>query len=256
MTERFRIETVKSSDYASALLFIRKGLGLPTEEPLPDLRERYFDSPTFSQLLGLRDHPGIQYVRPVNLASDNLSPSEKLKSMLLGPLAQRIEDEFRGRSIALQGLACSVTSEIRFPDPNGDPTKRRVIKSAQGLLNPSVREGLSRLPIYLPNTTQSLLNQDLPAFEFMIASARGARIRASEELHTPRLRSIIFPAMLVIDLEQTAGYQVLQIPGGNQQVISLNLTGDRKTRSKAVLGLYVTDYPKIISGASKRKIAK
>lgn len=256
MPEKSRIVTVKSSDYASPLLFIRKGFGLPTEEPFPDLRERYFDSPTFSQLLGFRDHPGIQYVRPVNLASDDLSPSEKLKAMLLDPLAQRIENDFKGRSIALQGLACSVASEIVFPDPLEDQIRRRVIKSAQGLLNPSVREGLSRLPIYIPSTTQPLLDQDLPAFEFMIASARGARIRALEELRLPRLRNVIFPAMLVIDLEQTAGYHVLQIPGENQQVISLNLTGDRKARSKAVLGLYVTDYPKIISGASKRKLVK
>lgn len=246
MPERSSSMRERIRKYTLPLVFARRGLGFPVEESLPDLRLKYFDSPTFNQLQGLRDHLGIHYVRPVNLASDDISPSEKLKAMLLKPLAQRIEGEFKGRAIALQGIACSVAGEINFPNPNGDQANRRVIKSAQGLLNPSVREGLSRLPIYVPNTTQPLVDQDLPAFEFMTGSARRARTRVVEELHSPVLRSVIFPVMLVIDLEQTAGYQVLQIPGGNQQVVSLNLTGDRKARSKAILGLYVTDYPKII----------
>lgn len=255
MPEKPKLIRTSSREHVLPLLFARKGLSVPLDEVIPDLRPKYFENPTLLQLLGLKDHPGMHYVRAANIASDTLPPSVKLKRMLLDPLAQKIEQDFKGRAIAIQGLACSVGNEIEFSGGSVE-SPRRVIKSAVGLLNPSVREGLSRLPIYIPNKTQSLIDQDLPAFEFMVASARGARTRVVEELHLPRLRSLIFPAMLVIDLEQTSGYQVLQIPGGNQQVVSLNLTGDRKTRSKAVLGLYVTDYPKITSGVSKRQLAK
>lgn len=258
MSERFRLRRGKGSKSQSVLASFEKALGMYAKDSLPDLRKIYFDSPALIHILGFHDYPGIHYIRSVNLSSDDLPPSEKLKTMLLTPLAQRIEDDFKGRQIVLQGLACSVTEEINFPGLNADQSKRRVIKSALGLLNPSVKEGLSKLPIYIPNSRQPLLEQDLPVFDFMIASATSARKRVIDELYAPRLRNVIFPAMLVIDLEQTTGYQVVQIPGEdqqNQQVVSLSLTGDRRARSRAILGLYLTDFPRITSGASKRKLA-
>ena len=241
---------------SDSLPSIMRGLVLPSEGSA-NLIQRYLNSPDSFFLAKIGSSPRLQYIPPVLPRSDSLRPSEILNAMLLRPLAERIEQDFKGRSIALQGLACSIGKSIEFPSlEEGDNVNRRVVRSAFGLLEPSVSEGLSRLPLYIPNTSQPLIDQDIPAFEFMIASARGARTRVVDELQQPNLQDLIFPAMLVLDLEKVRGYKVMQIPGQNQQVVGTVMPPDRRARKDAVLALYVIDYPKITSGVKRRTFSR
>lgn len=159
-------------------------------------------------------------------------------------LIDRIEKDFGGRSIAIQGVACSIGGRIDLPHVEGLPELE--VRNIWRLISPAAYDAPMPPPIDIPLCDEPLSQQGLSFFDFMYASAAHTRERA-----LAKQKPLIFPAAVIYDLEKIRYEKEQRAPTKDRtctamQARSFMLPVGRSAREEAVLGLYVVDFPRYI----------
>lgn len=158
-------------------------------------------------------------------------------------LIEAIDRDFGDRPIAVQGVACSIGERVDIEKTADLPELE--VRTVWGLITPAAYDAVMPTPIDIPVNAGILSQQALTFFDFMYASATSARERASA-----RQQSNIFPAAVVYDLKSIKVEHCLQTQTRSDnnaafQLRTMGLPIGRAAREKAVLGLYVCDFPLI-----------
>lgn len=158
-------------------------------------------------------------------------------------LIDAIDRDFGDRPIAVQGVACSIGERVDIEKTADLPELE--VRTVWRLITPAAYDAVMPTPIDIPVNAGILSQQALTFFDFMYASATSARERASA-----RQQSNIFPAAVVYDLKSIKVEHCLQTQTRSDnnaafQLRTMGLPIGRAAREKAVLGLYVCDFPLI-----------
>ncbi|MBI3984735.1 MAG: hypothetical protein HY344_02220 [Candidatus Levybacteria bacterium] len=164
------------------------------------------------------------------------------------PLLKALEPDFRGREIVLQGVACSVGPRIEVPESDGRPSYD--VKPVWRLASPTVSDTPTPAVVDVTRSGVSLADQNLMSIPEMYGKASHARARVN-----PEQRVLIHPALVVYDKDQVQVNpmqpQIAKDNGKSAlQSRTLTLPFGNAARERAILGVYVVDYPRYaISGS-------
>lgn len=242
---------------ASALL--RRLLGRePHVMSDQDILDLYFEAPSKSLLERIKRHR-FKYV------SARMPLEDRYKKLLetgpcrryeprdlnritrvaaIRPLMQALERESHRRELVLQGVACSLGKWIDIPESMDGPALS--VKPIWRFISPTVSDAPVSPVFDLTRGGLSMSEQGLMSVHEMYGEAANARKRAQ-----PAERALIFPAVVAYD-RAMVHVDPLQLQSAKGDGVSalqsrtLTLPFGRAARERAVLGLYVVDFPRYI----------